>query len=114
MLELQQFIGAESLIKSLLLDIDTDSLERARMNRILMGLFERTGRSVRALECAKIEFDIFVSLDGPEENDLANAYSDIGYSLCSAFSRTKHWTISTKQLTLRFHIQSLGVIVHSI
>ncbi|KAI0867246.1 P-loop containing nucleoside triphosphate hydrolase protein [Hypoxylon argillaceum] len=84
MLELQQFISVEALIKSQLLDIDAASLEYASMNRILVGLFERTGRSIRALECAKIEFDIFVACDGPE-NDLANAYSDMGYSYCSAF-----------------------------
>ncbi|KAI1273566.1 hypothetical protein F5Y07DRAFT_402296 [Xylaria sp. FL0933] len=61
MLETQQFTGAEALIKSQLLDIDATSLECAHLNRILMGLYERTGRSVRALECAKVEFDIFVA-----------------------------------------------------
>ncbi|RWA07908.1 hypothetical protein EKO27_g7190 [Xylaria grammica] len=89
MLELQQFVGAEDLIKSQLPDLDSTSIEYAHMNRILMGLFERTGRSVRALECAKIEFDIFVARQGPDENDLANAYSDMGYSSCSAFKPQK-------------------------
>ncbi|KAI0813767.1 hypothetical protein GGR55DRAFT_702758 [Xylaria sp. FL0064] len=78
MLESQQFIGAEALIKSQLLDIDATSLECAHLNRILMGLYERIGRSVRALECAKFEFDIFVAHHSPEENDLANAHSDMG------------------------------------
>lgn len=50
-----------------------------------MGWFERTGRSVRALECAKTEFDIFVSHKDTDKNDLANAYSDMGYSSCAAF-----------------------------
>ncbi|KAI1350066.1 TPR-like protein [Xylaria sp. FL0043] len=62
MLESQQFIGAEAFIKS---------------------------RSVRVLECAKVEFDIFVAHHGPEENDLANAYSDMGYASCSAFDPQK-------------------------
>ncbi|KAI1108245.1 P-loop containing nucleoside triphosphate hydrolase protein [Nemania sp. NC0429] len=85
MLEQQQFIGAETLMQNQLSNMDDSSLEYAHMNRMLMGLFERTGRSIKALKCAKLEFDIFVAHNGPEENDLANAYSDMGYSCCSAF-----------------------------
>ena len=50
-----------------------------------MGIYERTGRSYRAVECAKVEFDILVEHIGLDQNDLANAYSDMGYSLRSAF-----------------------------
>ncbi|KAI1171207.1 P-loop containing nucleoside triphosphate hydrolase protein [Nemania sp. FL0916] len=85
MLNRQQFKSAESIIKSQLSNIDPSSLEYAHMNRILRGLFERTGRSARALECAKIEFDIFFTHHSTEENDLAHAYNDIGFSSCSAF-----------------------------
>ncbi|GAP83938.2 hypothetical protein SAMD00023353_0602960 [Rosellinia necatrix] len=81
---MQQFISAEALIKSQLLDIDTTSLEYAHINRILMGLFEQTSRNLRALECAKAEFDIFVVHSSLDVNCLANAYSDMGYSFCSA------------------------------
>lgn len=83
--ETQQFIAAEKLLKDLLPDCNEKSLDYAHMNRILMGIYERTGRSYRAAECAKVEFDIFTEHFSPDQNDLANAYSDMGYSLCSAF-----------------------------
>ncbi|KAI1130670.1 P-loop containing nucleoside triphosphate hydrolase protein [Nemania abortiva] len=85
MIELQQFVSAEALVKCQLLKIEAESLENAHMNRILMGLFERTGRSVRALDCAEVEFKFFDEYHGSEGNDLANACSDMGYSCCSAF-----------------------------
>src|SRR5580700_2762375 len=85
MLEIQQFISAEKMLSSLLPEIDTTSIEYAHINRDLMGIFERTGRSNRAVECAEIEIGILTEHGVPQENDLANAYSDMGYSLCSAF-----------------------------
>lgn len=73
------------MLSSLLSEYDTKSVEYAHINRDLMGIFERTGRSNRAVECAKIELDILKEHSLSQKNDLANAYSDLGYSLCSAF-----------------------------
>jgi len=85
MLEIQHFISAEKSLSSLLPEVDIKSAGYAQINQDLMGIFERTGRSNRAVECAKVGFDILTGLDVPPENDLANAYSDMGYSLCAAF-----------------------------
>ena len=85
MLEIQHFVSAEKTLSSLLPEVDTKSADYAHISRELMGIFERTGRRNRAVECAKIEFDILTELGTPPGNDLANAYSNMGYSLCSAF-----------------------------
>ena len=85
MLETQQFVAAEKMLSSLLSEYDTKSIEYAHINRDLMGIFERTGRSNRVVECAEIELDILKERGLSQENDLANAYNDMGYSLCSAF-----------------------------
>lgn len=88
MLETQQFIGAEKMLISLLPDIDESSFEYAHISRDLLGIYERTGRSIRAVECAESEFRILEE-SGLKDNDVANAYSDMGYTLCSAFKASE-------------------------
>lgn len=96
--EIQHFVGAERQMLDLLLDSEEGSLEFARINGDLMGIYERTGRSNRAVHFAEVEFKIVESYAGSNENilanpdvanDVANAYSDMGYSLCSAFRGTE-------------------------
>ncbi len=59
MIEIQHFIGAEKQLLSLLPDAEDESLELATIHRDLMGIYERTGRSNRAVSCAQAEFAIF-------------------------------------------------------
>ncbi|KAJ8130610.1 hypothetical protein O1611_g3019 [Lasiodiplodia mahajangana] len=89
MLEIQQFTNARYVMIDLLQDMDPRSLEYARWSRVVVDRVERVGCSARAQECAKIEFNVVVNQNDPEENDLSNAYGDMGYSLCSAFQPSK-------------------------
>lgn len=66
-------------------EIEEGSIEYADNTQDLMGIYERTGRSNKAVTCAKTELEIFSKQENPDENGLANVYSDVGYTLCSAF-----------------------------
>ncbi len=85
MIEIQHFREAEASLLSLLGDVDDDSLLAARIHRTLLGLYERTGRSNRACAAAKAEFDILQRHNPAEDNNLANAYSNVGYAMLSAY-----------------------------
>ncbi|KAM0421250.1 hypothetical protein ACHAPT_010972 [Fusarium lateritium] len=89
MLEIQHFTEAESLLLSLLPECEEESTEKVDLLRDLMGIYERTGRSTQAVKYAKKELDLLLRLGVNEDNDLANAHSDMGYSLCSAFQASE-------------------------
>ncbi|KAK0612010.1 hypothetical protein B0T14DRAFT_339787 [Immersiella caudata] len=59
----------------LLGDIDNDSLLAASTQRSLLGLYERTGRSIKACEAADIELKILENQGTRKSNNLANANS---------------------------------------
>jgi len=84
MVETQQFLQAESALLSILGDIDNGSLLAASIQRSLLGLYERTGKSVKACHAAEIEFQILEKQGVCEGNNLANANSNVGYALVSA------------------------------
>lgn len=84
MVEIQQFLEAEALLLSLLGDTDEDSLLAARIHRSLMGLYERTGRSNKACAAAKTEFAILQKNSLEKDTEIANAHSNVGYTMVSA------------------------------
>ncbi|KAK1755394.1 P-loop containing nucleoside triphosphate hydrolase protein, partial [Echria macrotheca] len=79
-----QFLQAESALLSILGDIDNGSLLAASIQRSLLGLYERTGRSIKACEAAEMEFKILEKQGVFEGNNSANANSNVGYALVSA------------------------------
>lgn len=85
MLEIQHFDAAESSLRLLLRDQDPESLTTARIRQSLVSVFERTGRSVKAVESARICLDIFLKHDAPKDNNLSNMYSNMGYVLVTAY-----------------------------
>lgn len=85
LLEIQRYTGAEELLMDLIPEIEEGSIEYADNTQDLMGIYERTGRSNKAVACARKELEIFLKQEAPDENGLANVYSDVGYTLCSAF-----------------------------
>ncbi|KAK5654766.1 hypothetical protein OQA88_6802 [Cercophora sp. LCS_1] len=84
MVETQQFLQAESAFLSILGDIDNGSLLATSIQRSLLGLYERTGRSVKACNAAEIEFKILEKQGVCKGNNQANANSNVGYALVSA------------------------------
>jgi hypothetical protein len=58
MIEIQHFLEAEASLLSLLDEVEKDSLLAARIHRSLLGLYERTGRSNKAVAAALAEFAI--------------------------------------------------------
>ncbi|KAK0753794.1 hypothetical protein B0T18DRAFT_434388 [Schizothecium vesticola] len=84
MVETQQFLQAESALLSVLGDINNGSLLAASIQRSLLGLYERTGKSVKACRAAEIEFKILEKQRVCEGNNPANANSNVGYALVSA------------------------------
>lgn len=85
MIEIQHFLEAERSLHLILENIEPDSLGAAKIQRSLLGLYERMGRSVKACEAAKAELAIMLKHDVPKDNELANGYSNVGYALVSAF-----------------------------
>ncbi|KAK7398137.1 hypothetical protein QQX98_012501 [Neonectria punicea] len=84
MIEIQHFLEAESSLLSLLQEVEPGSPMAAKTHRNLLGLYERTGRSILAVEATKNELHILETLDVPRDNDLANAHNNRGYALVSA------------------------------
>ena len=84
MVETQQFFQAEEALLSIYRDIDEGSLQAATIQRSLLGLYERTGRSVKACTAAEIELKILKKHGISEGNSLANAHSNVGYAMASA------------------------------
>lgn len=89
MIEIQHFLEAERSLHLILENIEPDSLGAAKIQRSLLGLYERMGRSVKACEAAKAELAIMLKHDVPKDNELANGYSNVGYALVSAVDRQK-------------------------
>lgn len=85
MIEIQHFADAERSLLSLLENAESSSVFAAKLHRSLLGLYERTGRSIRAKNSASLEFDIVGKDSQSVSNDVANAWSNMGYTRISAF-----------------------------
>lgn len=85
MIEIQHFLDAERSLLSLLENEENSSLFAAKLHRSLLGLYERTGRSIRAKTSASLEFEIIGKGSQDAGNDVANAWSNMGYTRVSAF-----------------------------
>jgi hypothetical protein len=59
------------------------------LTRSLVGLYERTGRSVKSCDAAEIEFKILGKQGVCEGNSPANAKSNVGYAMVSARRATE-------------------------
>lgn len=84
MVKMQQCLQAESALLSILCDVDEGSLLAATIQRSLLGLYEWTGRSIKACAAAEIEFKILKKHGVSEGNNWANANSNVGYAMVSA------------------------------
>ncbi|KAK3291921.1 P-loop containing nucleoside triphosphate hydrolase protein [Chaetomium fimeti] len=89
MVEIQHFRQAEDSLLSLLATTDKNSLPAARIHRSLIGLYERTGRSNKACAAATREFAILRKHLPDRDADMANAHSNIGYTLVSAYKASE-------------------------
>ncbi|UKZ62150.1 uncharacterized protein TrAtP1_003410 [Trichoderma atroviride] len=85
MIEIQQFLDAERSLFSLLENADNNPIFAAKLHRSLLGLYERTGRSILAKKSASLEFEIIERDSQTVSNDIANAWSNMGYTRVSAF-----------------------------
>lgn len=85
MIEIQHFLDAERSLLSLLENAENNSVFAAKIHRSLLGLYERTDRSIRAKSSASLEFEIVGRDSQSVENDVANAWSNMGYTRVSAF-----------------------------
>ncbi|KAL7957561.1 P-loop containing nucleoside triphosphate hydrolase protein [Trichoderma compactum] len=85
MIEIQHFLEAERSLLSLLETAEDDSVFAAKVHRSLLGLYERTGRSILAKNSASREFAIVGRYSQSMSNDVANAWSNMGYTRVSAF-----------------------------
>ena len=85
MVEIQNFSDAEKAAKSILTEANNVPRLALRNYRNLLGLYERTGRSIKAYEAAKNEYDVFIKSDLPKDNNYANAHIDVGSTLVSSF-----------------------------
>ena len=85
LLEIQSFVGCE---RTLLLAednvMDKTCLAYACLCTNFVSLYERTGRSVRAIPKAKKALEIRENTT-TDKNDLANGFSDVGYSSVAAY-----------------------------
>lgn len=84
MVETQQFLQAETALLSILGDNYEGSLLAAIIQRSLLGLYERTGRSIKACTAAEVELKALEEHGISGGNNLANAHSNVGYSMTSA------------------------------
>ncbi|QYT03110.1 hypothetical protein H0G86_010079 [Trichoderma simmonsii] len=85
MIEIQHFLEAERSLLSLLETAKNDSELAAKVHRSLLGLYERTGRSILAKSSASSEWAIVGSNLRDMSNNAANAWSNMGYTRISAF-----------------------------
>lgn len=85
MIEIQHFSDAERSLLSLLENVEDDSEFAAKIHRSLLGIYERTGRSIRAKCSATVEFEIVERYFQNADNDVANTWSNMGYTRVSAF-----------------------------
>ncbi|KAL7790602.1 TPR-like protein [Trichoderma afarasin] len=85
MIEIQHFLEAERSLLSLLETAENDSKLAAKAHRSLLGLYERTGRSILAKSSASSEWTIVGSNSRDMSNNVANAWSNMGYTRVSAF-----------------------------
>lgn len=65
-----------------------------------MGIYERTGRSNKAVTEARTELEIFEKQEEADGNGLANVYSDVGYTLCSAFKANEALSYMDKAIEI--------------
>lgn len=85
MIEIQHFLDAKRSLLSLLENAESNPVFAAKLHRSLLGLYERTGRSICAKNSASLEFEIVGKDSQNVGNDVANAWSNMGYTRVSAF-----------------------------
>lgn len=85
MIEIQHFADAERSLLSLLENVESNPVFVAKLHQSLLGPYERTGRSIRAKNSASLEFAIVGRDSQSVTNDVANAWSNMGYTRVSAF-----------------------------
>ncbi|KAL9471012.1 hypothetical protein ACSS6W_008953 [Trichoderma asperelloides] len=76
---------ADIVSNSVLENAENDVVFAAKFHRSLLGLYERTGRSIRAKSSASLEFEIVGRYSQDAGNDVANTWSNMGYTRVSAF-----------------------------
>ncbi|PTB42496.1 hypothetical protein M441DRAFT_456657 [Trichoderma asperellum CBS 433.97] len=95
MIEIQHFLDAERSLLSLLENAEDDSVFATKVHRSLLGLYERTGRSIRAKSSASLKFEIVGRYSQDAGNDVANTWSNMGYtraiSMAKDVPEPKRW-----------------------
>ncbi|KAL9612957.1 MAG: hypothetical protein Q9167_002486 [Letrouitia subvulpina] len=85
LLEIQSFRSCEQTLKLVKKNTeDKTSLAYAYVCTNFVSLYERTGRSIRAIPNARKALSIRQN-ESTDKNDLANGYSDVGYSSVAAY-----------------------------
>lgn len=100
MIEIQDFSDAERSLLSLLENAEDAAEFAAKLHRSLLGLYERTGRSIRAKNSATLEFDIIVKGSQSVGNNVANAWSNMGYARVSAFEASDGTSYLDKAISM--------------
>ncbi|OAQ60315.1 tetratricopeptide repeat domain-containing protein [Pochonia chlamydosporia 170] len=85
LIEIQQYVEAERTVLDRLDTVEDGSAFAARVHRNMVGLYERTGRSIRAKASASLEFEIVTRQSQSVDNNLANSWHNVGYTMVSAF-----------------------------
>ena len=100
LLEIQSFLSCEHTLLLALDNIeDKTSLAYAYICTNFVSLYERTGRSVKAIPNARKSLTIRESKT-KDKNDLANAFSDVGYALIAAYQAEEGLKYMEKALVI--------------
>ncbi|KAH6623777.1 P-loop containing nucleoside triphosphate hydrolase protein [Chaetomium tenue] len=105
LVEIQHFLAAEAALVSLLGDMTHhvgkgSSPLGARIQRNLMGLYERTGRSKKARAAAEIEYDMRRYDCANQGPDNANRHNDVGYTLVSEYKASEAITFLDRAVAI--------------
>ena len=102
---MQSFVSCEHTLLLALDNIqDKTSLAYAYICNNFVSLYERTGRSVKAVQNAREALTIRESKT-KDKNDLANAFSDVGYSSIAAYEAEEGLEYLEKALALAQAVQ---------
>lgn len=105
LLEIQSFLSCEHTLLLALDNIeDMTSLVYAYICTSFANLYERTGRSVKAVPNAREALAIWDSKT-KNENDLANGFSDVGYSSIAAYEAEEDLKHLEKALAIAEAVQ---------
>ncbi|KAL7918377.1 P-loop containing nucleoside triphosphate hydrolase protein [Trichoderma austrokoningii] len=108
MIEIQHFLDAERSLLSLLENAENSPTFAAKLHRSLLGLYERTGRSIRAKNSAGLEFDIIGRYSQSVNNVVANTWSNMGYTRVSAFEASDGITYLDKAISMAKDVPEPG------